>query len=171
MYFANNGMGNGMGMGMGMGMNPPMNMMNMMQMYLFFQMMNQNNNNNPMPHPSQQNNNQQNSGMPRNGVINCDPFRHIKSFKVNIAFESSSGFKMNMPAPINLKLKDLFKTFVQKAGLSEGVLGKQINFICNASYLNPFDERTLQQIQKYGANTFMKFLVIDVSNLLGGNNN
>ena len=166
MYFANNGMGNGMGMGMGMGMNPPMNMMNMMQMYLFFQMMNKNNN--QQPYPAQQNNNQQNSGMPRNGVINCDPFRHIKSFKVNITFESSGGFKMNMPVPVNLKLKDLFKTFVQKAGLGEGVLGKQINFIYNALYVNPFDERTLQQ---YGVNNFTKFLVIDVSNLLGGKNN
>ena len=62
----------------------------------------------------------------------------------------------------------MFKTFVQRAGLAEGVLGKQINFIYNALYVNPFDERTLQQ---YGVNDHTKFLVIDVSNLLGGKNN
>ena len=169
MYFGN-GMGNGMGMGgMGMGMNPQLNMMNMMQMFLYFQMMNQNNNNkNQQPFPNQQNNNQQNSGIRNRGVINCDPFKDIKANKYNITFESSAGFKMNMPVPTNLKLKDLFKTFVQRAGLSEGVLGQQINFIYNALYINPFDERTLQQ---YGVNNFAKFLVIDISNLLGGNKN
>ena len=161
--------GNGMGMGMGIGMNPQINMMNMMQMYLFFQMMNQNNNNSQQSFRNQQNNNQQNSGMPRNvGVIRCDPFRNIKSLKYNITFESSAGFKMNMPVPVDLKLKDLFKIFVQRAGLSEGVLGKQINFIYNALYVNPFDERTLQQ---YGIIDHTKFLVIDISNLLGGNIN
>ena len=103
MYFGKNGMGNN-GMGMSMGMNPQMNMMNMMQMYLFFQMMNRNKNEYQQPFPNQQNNNQQNSGMPRNvGAINCDPFSHIKSLKVNITFESSAGFKMNMPVPVDLK--------------------------------------------------------------------
>ena len=168
MYFGS-GIGNGMGMGgMGMGMNPQLNMMNMMQMFLYFQMMKQKNNNNQQPFPNQQNNSQQNSGIRNRGVINCDPFKDIMAYKYNITFESSTGFKLHMQVPINLKLKDLFKTFVQRAGLSEGVLGKQINFIYNALYVNPFDERTLQQ---YGVNDFTKFLVIDINNLLGGNKN
>ena len=167
-----NGMGmNGMGMnGMlmnGMGMNNPMNMMNMIQMFNMYNMMNQNNNinnqnmNNGM-------NNQNNSGinMPRNvGTINVNPYQNYNGQKSNVTFESSAGFKMNMPVPYNIKLKDLFKTFVQKAGLSESVLGKKINFIFNALYVNPFEEKTLAQ---YNFPNFAKILVLDVSNLLGG---
>ena len=165
-----NGMNMGMGYGMGnrMGVNPQMNMMNMMQMFYFLNILKQNNNNNNNQAfflNLNNQNNQQNSSIPRNREINCDPFKNINTYKINITFESSAQFKMNMPVPVNLKLKDLFKTFVQKAGLGEGVLGKQINFIYNALYVNPFEEKTLQE---YGINNFSKFLVLDVANLLGG---
>ena len=158
-------MGNGMGMGMGMNnqMNNQINMMNMMQMFYLFNMMNQNMNN---QQPQQFNNPQQNISMPRGQSINCDPFKNINDIKYNITFESSAAYKMNMPVPVNLKLKDLFKIFVQRAGLGEGVLGKHINFIYNALYVNPFEEKTLLE---YGITNYTKFLVLDVSNLLGGN--
>jgi len=169
-----NGMGmNGMGMnGMGMngmlmnGMNNPMNMMNMIQMYNMLNMMNQNNNNNNQNMNSGMNN-QNNSGtnMPRNATINCNPYQNYSGLKSNVTFESSAGFKMNMPVPYSIKLKDLFKTFVQRAGLHESVLGKNINFIFNALYVNPFEEKTLSE---FGFTNFAKILVLDVSNLLGG---
>ena len=162
-------MGMGYGMGNGMGTNPQINMMSMMQMFYFLNALNQNNNNNNNGQAFFSNlnnqNNQQNSTIPRNKEINCDPFKNIQGYKINITFESSAQFKMNMPVPVNLKLKDLFKTFIQRAGLGEGVLGKQINFIYNALYVNPFEEKTLQE---YGITNFSKFLVIDVGNLLGG---
>ena len=73
---------------------------------------------------------------------------------------------MNMPIPYSIKLKDLFKTFVQRAGLSESVLGnKKINFIFNALYVNPFEEKTLAE---YKLPNFSKILVLDVTNYLGG---
>ena len=170
----------GPGMGMnammmnGMGMNNQQ-LMNMIQMYNMFNMMNNNvfnqnmmNNNafnQNMNNINGNNQNNINNNLRGNRVINCDPFQGYNCMKYNVTFESSSGLKMNMPVPITIKVKDLFRTFVQRAGLHEGVIGKNINFIFNALYVNPFEERTIQQ---FGFTDYTKILVLDISNLLGG---
>ena len=149
----------------GMGMYNPMNLMNMYQM--FYMMMNLNNNNNINRNNNVYNQNNINNNLRGNRVINCDPFLGYNCIKYNVTFESSSGLKMNMPVPVTIKVKDLFKTFVLRAGLHEGVIGKNINFIFNALYVNPFEEKTIQQ---FGFTDYTKILVLDISNLLGGEN-
>ena len=168
--YPNMGM-NGMmmnGMGMGMGMN---NQINMIQMYnMLNMMMNQqinNNNNQNMSNQNMINQNNLRGIMPRNRqIISYDPYNNYNGEKYNVTFNSSTGFTMNLAVPANTKLKDLFKTFIQRVGLPEYVLGKYINFIYNALYVNPFEEKTLLDYHFYNNS---KILVIDVSNLLGGN--
>ena len=104
--------------------------------------------------------------LPTNQNITYAPPFLSNSPKMNIIFESSANYKMNMVVPIDIKMKDVFKAFVAKAGLTEDVLGKFINFLYNGSIININEEKTISQIVLN--NFFCTFLVLDTSNLLAG---
>ena len=104
--------------------------------------------------------------LPKNREMNFNPFMYVNSPKINLIFISTSNLKVNMVVPINLKLKDLFKTFIEKVGLKENVLGSYINFVFNGTLIKVNDERTIWEA---GMTTdYINVMVIDTSNLLGG---
>ena len=109
------------------------------------------------------------SKLPQNYQASFCPFNiNNKNQTYNIIFDSSGNFRMNLLVPSDTKMKDLFKAFIQKAGLHESVLGKFINFLFKGMLVDYKDEKT---IYEFGIRTYYStIIVLDTSNLLGGKN-
>ena len=84
--------------------------------------------------------------------------------KVNLNFQTSAGIKHKVIAPNNIQLKDLFKKYIQRLGLEENVLDKDIFFISNALRMNANETRTLHEMKIFDNHLI---LVMDSRNLVG----
>ncbi len=81
-------------------------------------------------------------------------------------FISGTGLKVPMSVPINISVHDLFVAFIRRMNLDESVLGKYIYFLNNGAKIKINEQKS---IRNYGFNDADIILVIDTSNLLGGN--
>ena len=173
------GFGGGIGqcpMGMNLyRMNPMMYWMYMMNLYqqmnLQYLKNNQNNQNNFTNFGAQGGNSFMipKSKLPTNFQASYCPFPlNYNTPTYNIIFDSSGNFRMTLLVPFDAKMKDVFRAFIQKAGLQENVLGKYINFLFNGLLIDHNEEKT---VYDFGIRTdFCTIVVLDTSNLLGGKN-
>ena len=84
--------------------------------------------------------------------------------KVNINFQTTAGTRHKVIAPKNIQMNDLFKHYVQKIGLDESVLGKDLFFISNANRIGINETKTIDEM---GITDNHLILVMDSKNLVG----
>ena len=100
---------------------------------------------------------------------NYDCYPNYKGPRINVIFEISTGLKLNIPAPPTETVKGLLIKFCEKAGVSPTLLKKEIVCIYNATYINPFNQNSIQNFfqQHMGINEQAKIVVIDAKNIIG----
>ena len=181
---------------MSMNMNPNMmnlNQNNMCQNNMFQQFLNANNINNFNPqntnfNPQNMNFNPQNMNFnPQNMNVNADqnePKRVIErsdkfiqftenlgktnnNIMANIHLIASSGLKVLLSVPKDITMKELFRLYVKKLGISPKHLGKDIIFIYNAETIDINEQKKFSQLVK-GSN-IMCITVIEQNNVIGAN--
>ena len=118
----------------------------------------------------------QNGGvMPRANKNNKSlPF--VESFpgytgnRVNIIFETGTGLLINIAAPVNVTIEELFIKFANRVGVSQTLLGKKIFFIANGAAIKPDEKKLVGDFCKDFSNNLkdqMKIIVLDASNVIG----
>ena len=166
-------------------MNVNTNLMNFINsnpfFFQYFMMMQNNNCNNNMNNNNMNNNfnmvqGNQNQNTQKYGLFDKpNPTNNSKSFficpeitgsRVNIMFVTGTGIKTMIIAPINLPVRDLLREYIKRMGLDIGVLGKYIYFLFNGLKININENKNIFQ---FGLNASNVIMVIDTSNLLGGN--
>ncbi len=181
---------------MSMNMNPNMmnlNQNNMCQNNMFQQFLNANNINNFNPqntnfNPQNMNFNPQNMNFnPQNMNVNADqnePKGVIErgdkfiqftdnlgktnnNIMANIHLIASSGLKVLLNVPKDITMKELFRLYVKKLGISPKHLGKDIIFIYNAETIDINEQKKFSQLVK--GSTTMTITVIDQNNVIGAN--
>ena len=181
---------------MSMNMNPNMmnlNQNNMCQNNMFQQFLNANNINNFNPqntnfNPQNMNFNPQNMNFnPQNMNVNADqnePKGVIEkgdkfiqftdnlgktnnNIMANIYLIASSGLKVLLNVPEDITMKELFRLYVKKLGISPKHLGKDIIFIYNAETIDTNEQKKFSQLVK--GSTTMTITVIDQNNVIGAN--
>ena len=171
--------------------NNQINLNNMMMQYMmmnpnFFQMNNPHNNFqnfNSMQSVNPGNLNTQNiiknGGLMPRANKNNKSFPFIDSFpgytgnRINVIFETGTGLLINIPAPINVTVEELFIKFANRVGVSESLLGKKIFFIANGAAIKADEKRIVGDFFKDFRNNLkeqMKIIVLDASNLIGAFN-
>ena len=85
--------------------------------------------------------------------------------RIVIMFISGTGMKTPINVPIDVSVHDLFVAFIRKMNLDPSVLGKFIYFLYNGLRI-PIDENST--VINYGLKNADVLVVIDTSNLLGG---
>ena len=176
---------------MSMNMNP--NMMNLNQNNMFQQFLNANNINNFNPqntnfNPQNMNFNPQNMNFnPQNMNVNADqnePKGVIErgdkfiqftdnlgktnnNIMANIHLIASSGLKVLLSVPKDITMKELFRLYVKKLGISPKHLGKDIIFIYNAETIDINEQKKFSQLVK--GSTTMCITVIEQNNVIGAN--
>ena len=73
---------------------------------------------------------------------------------------------MILVVPDYITIKELFKLYVKKLGISESLLGKDIIFLFNALTLEVNDERLISTVFHKGIQT-VTITVIDSKNVIG----
>ena len=171
--------------------NNQINLNNMMMQYMmmnpsFFQNNNpQNNfqNFNSMQSANLGNLNTQN--IIRNGGVmprankNNKSLPYVESFpgytgnRINIIFETGTGLLINIPAPVNVTVEELFIKFANRVGVSPLLLGNKIFFIANGAAIKPDDKKLVGDLFKDFSNNLkdqIKIIVLDASNVIGALN-
>ena len=151
----------------GMGINPiffqqfmNQNYLNMNQnnnyQQMFLQWMNNNNKNN--------NNNNNNFKNINNQILNSSNDRNNNNLR-NIIFEDKSGVKIVIVASGSETMENLFHFYARKIG-KEISLIKDVIFIYDAAYVDPNDQRTIDEFFRSRPYTIT---VIEINFLSGGN--
>jgi hypothetical protein len=100
-----------------------------------------------------------------NNNLNKNNNNNIKGGKLlNFIFAASNGTTINLKASSNNSIEDLLKLYAQKAGFSENLLGKDINFLYDAHVMNVHDQTRLDAIFTRDYHTIT---VIDINNVVG----
>ena len=84
--------------------------------------------------------------------------------KINLLFQTTAWNKQKVIAPVNMRMKDLFKKYILNLGLEENILGKDIFFISNAIRLDVNETKTISEMKLYDNSLI---LVMDTQNLIG----
>lgn len=102
------------------------------------------------------------NNIPNNTTFDLSPFD--PNYKVNIAFTTQKGQKVNIICPVNMRLEDLFIKYITRLGLGPNVLGNSIFFLFNGSKININDKRTVSDIGLiHGSN----IIVLDLKGVIG----
>lgn len=89
------------------------------------------------------------------------------SLKINIKFSFSAGNFVNLIVPNNMKVKDLFISFITKMGFDKDILKEEIYFLFDGSKMDINEELT---IEEKGLFDHSVILVLDTKGILGGKN-
>ena len=100
---------------------------------------------------------------------NIDSYPGYQGKRINVIFETSTGIRINIAAPINETVQGLLIKFCERAGISSNLLKKEIVCIYNANYVNPNTKKSIQEFfqQNMGLNDQAKIVVIDAQNIIG----
>ena len=131
--------------------------------------------NNTLFFPNQNKINSMNNQIPYSGILpiskkkieSFDDFPGNNNRKINIYFDIVTGLKINIAAPINIKVKDLLLVFAKKVGISPNDLGKLI-FLYNGYKININEEKDLISFGFEFGITY-RIVVVNSDNLMGGN--
>ena len=119
---------------------------------------NQNNNNSNL--------NQQKELLPRGNKVIHDNEAFIKGENIkNISFEASTGLKLIIKVSDKITIKELIKKYMNKIGLSENHIGKDIIFLFNGGKMDTNSEETIKKYQDFSTIT-----VFDQNNVIGAQN-
>ena len=113
--------------------------------------------------PRLNNNNNNNNSL--NNTTKYDQFPGNTNPRIVLMFISGTGLKVAMNVPINISVHDLFVAFIHRMNLDESVLGKYIYFLYNGNKLKIDEQKT---VLEFGFKESETILVLDTSNLLGG---
>jgi hypothetical protein len=81
----------------------------------------------------------------------------------NIVFNSNTGLKLNIKISAYMKMADLFKLFVNRLGVSEKYIGKEICFLLGGKLMDPFSEKLAETELQDG----MMITVFDQNGVIG----
>ena len=156
--------------------NNNMNMMNMMNMNMMNLM---NNNMNNMNMNNFMNNSQNNNGginfyqkspEPAELIQRGDKTKMVeaypglqKSNRLNVVMHASSGLRLVMSTPPETPIRVHIRKYLEKLGLGEGVLEKDLVFLINA---NKLDVNSLARMDTICQGFQTVILVIDVKNVI-----
>ena len=82
----------------------------------------------------------------------------------NINLNASSGLKVLIRINRYKTIADLFKVYIQRLGIGQNVLGKDIIFLFNAETLTPQDTRIINEVFP---KDFSTITVLDQKNIIG----
>ena len=80
----------------------------------------------------------------------------------NISFDASSGLKVILKVSKETTYKDLMRKYVQKIGLSEDVINRDIIFLFNGGKMDPNSPEDIGKLPDFASIT-----VIDQNNIIG----
>ena len=107
--------------------------------------------------------NQQKEFLPRGNKVIHDNGSFIKGENIkNISFEASTGLKLIIKVSDKITIKELIKKYMNKIGLSENYIGKDIIFLFNGGKMDINSEETIKKYQDFFAIT-----VFDQNNVIG----
>jgi len=100
---------------------------------------------------------------------NIDSYPGYQGKRINVIFETSTGIRINIAAPINETVQGLLIKFCERAGVSPLLLKKELVCIYNAIFIKPSNNITIGQFfkQNFGLNDQAKIIVIDAQNIIG----
>ena len=67
------------------------------------------------------------------------------SLKINIKFSFSAGNTVNLIVPTNMKVKDLFISFITKMGFDKDILKEEIYFLFDGLKMDINEEKTIEE--------------------------
>ena len=99
-------------------------------------------------------------------IIPRGNFLNIRSENngLNILFNASTGLKIAMDVPRNIKVSELLSRFMNKIKLDENLIDKNIFFIFNGVLLKKNDKRNISEL---GIKQNSIITIVDAGNLLG----
>ena len=81
-----------------------------------------------------------------NGTNIIEDFPGYFGARINISFDLSTGLKIVMHSPENIKISELLSKFMKKMKLNENLIDDRIFFLFNGFRLKKNDERTLSEL-------------------------
>ena len=95
----------------------------------------------------------------------ADPFSQIPGPKINIIFQTGKGYKVTIPAPLNIPMHQVLVQYIIKVGLGPGALSDGFYFLFNGQKINSNDENIL--VGQLAITGPANIIVIDTKNLIG----
>ena len=130
------------------------------------QMMNKINNQNQFDiWINQGNNNNKDRLSNLNQSVIANPFSQMPGPKINIIFQTVKGYKVTIPAPLNIPMQQVLVQYIIKIGLGPGALSDGFYFLFNGQKINSNDENIL--VGQLAITGPANIIVIDTKNLIG----
>ena len=95
----------------------------------------------------------------------ADPFSQIPGPKINIIFQTGKGYKVTIPAPLNIPMHQVLVQYIIKVGLGPGALSDGFYFLFNGQKIDSNDENML--VGQLATTGPANIIVIDTKNLIG----
>ena len=95
----------------------------------------------------------------------ADPFSQIPGPKINIIFQTGKGYKVTIPAPLNIPMHQVLVQYIIKVGLGPGALSDGFYFLFNGQKIDSNDENIL--VGQLAITGPANIIVIDTKNLIG----
>ena len=95
----------------------------------------------------------------------ADPFSQIPGPKINIIFQTGKGYKVTIPAPLNIPMHQVLVQYIIKVELGTGALSDGFYFLFNGQKINSNDENIL--VGQLAITGPANIIVIDTKNLIG----
>ena len=83
--------------------------------------------------------------------------------RIDIIFTASSGLRLIIATPLNIRICDLLSAYVKKLNLSENLIGKELIFLFNAERLKKDEQKT---VSEFGFKNHSTITVLDRGNIL-----
>ena len=94
-----------------------------------------------------------------------DDFPGYFGKRINISFSSSTGLKIIMRPPENIKISELLSKFMKRLKLDENLIDDKILFLFLGYRLKKNDQRNLSEL---GLKELSTIIVLDSTNIMGG---
>ena len=84
--------------------------------------------------------------------------------RIDIIFTASSGLRLIIATPLNIRICDLLSAYVKKLNLSENLIDKELIFLFNGGQLKKDEQKT---VSEFGFKNHDWITVLDQGNILG----
>ena len=100
-----------------------------------------------------------------NQSVIANPFSQMPGPKINIIFQTVKGYKVTIPAPLNIPMQQVLVQYIIKIGLGPGALSDGFYFLFNGQKIDSNDENML--VGQLATTGPANIIVIDTKNLIG----
>ena len=115
---------------------------------------------------NQGNNNKYSDRLPNiKQSVFADPFSQMPGPKANLIFQTVKGYKVTIPAPLNIPMHQVLVQYIIKMGLGPGALFDGFYFLYNGSKIPVDDENIL--VGHIATTGQTHIIVLDTKNLIG----